>query len=189
MDPRTQLTTYLEELAARNQDIAHTPGAARGANGRRFFLELSYEVLSGADEKPDSNGWNLVMMGFESNMDDNRHGRRIERVPLIFDVIRHVARADDEAAMQALYAEAREIGEEILIRFKEHTESPCAAEENGEVSDDALVPYALVWGSKRTIEVGPRYDAMHGYRFMIDVLMDAHVKQASTPAKWRALPS
>lgn len=184
MDPRTQLITYLEELAARNVDIAHTPGAERGANGRRFFLELSYDVLSGPDEKPDSTGWNLVMMGYESSMDDNKHGRRIERVPLIFDVIKHVSKANDEAAMQALYAEAREIGEELLIRFEEHTKNPC----NAQISSSALVPYSLVLGTKRTIEIGPRYDAMHGYRFMVDVLMDSHVKQASDAAKWRALP-
>lgn len=188
MDPRTQLITYMEEMAARNVDIAHTLGAERGANGRRFYLELSYDVLSGPDEKPDSTGWNLVMMGYESSMDDNKHGRRIERVPLIFDVIKHVSKVVDEVAMQALYAEAREIGEELLMRFEEHTKNPCAAFDAGAISSDALVPYSLVLGSKRTIEIGPRYDAMHGYRFMVDVLMDAGVKKASTPSKWRTLP-
>ena len=174
MDPRTQLIAYVEDLAKRNADIAHS------AANKRFFLELDYNVLMGQKQQPDNQGWNLVMMGFESAANDNFHGRRVERVSLILDVLKHVGKGVDEVALHALYTTAREIGEELLARFEEHTKNPC----NAAVTAGIIVPYSLRLDTKKTIEVGPRWDNFHGYRFSVDVLMDAYVMKASDPAKW-----
>lgn len=176
MDPRTAFINYVEDLAKRNADIAHTTAAPR------FFLELVYNKLQGPKEKPDNKDWNLVLMGFETRTNDNGHGRAIEKVVMIFDILKHVSKGNTAEDLTAIYSTAREIGEEFLCRFEEHTKKPCDAE----VSAGITVPYSLVLGSKMTIEVGPRFDAMYGYRFSIDVLLDEHVKlkKASDPAKW-----
>lgn len=174
MDPRTQLIAYVEDLAKRNADIAHSTA------NKRFYLELSYNMLMGQKEQPNNTGWNVVMMGFESAANDNYHGRVVERVSLIFDILKHVGKSVDEAALHALYTQAREIGEEVLARFEDHTDDPC----NAAVSNGIVVPYSLRLDTKKTIEVGPRWDNFHGYRFSVDVLMDAYVKKASDPAKW-----
>lgn len=178
MDPRTAFINYVEDLAKWNVDIRHTTAAPR------FFLELEYNKLHGPKEKPDNTGWNLVLMGFETITDDNRHGRAIEKVVMIFDILKHVSKALTADEFTAQYSQAREIGEEVLCRFEEHTKDPCEAQ----VSDGITIPYSLVLGSKRTIEVGPRYDAFYGYRFIIDVLLDEHtvLKRPITPEKWAA---
>lgn len=176
MDPRTQYIAYFEDLAKRNVDIAHTP-AVKG--GTRFFLELNYEKLMGWNE-PQNTGWNLVLMGYETKMHDNQRARRVEKVVCVFDILKH-CKTDDATALQLVYTTARQIGEELLLRFKEHTENPCAAA----VSSGIVVPYALDWNSKQTIEVGPRWNDYFGYRFSVDVMMDEYVMKASDAAKWR----
>lgn len=175
MDPRTQYIAYLEDLAKRNVDIAHTP-ATKG--GTRFFLELNYEKLMGWNE-PANKGWNMVLMGYETKADDNRRARRVERVVCVFDILKHAK--NDPVELQEVYTAARAIGEELLQRFKEHTENPCDAE----VSAGIIVPYSIDLGSKQTVEVGPRWNDYYGYRFSVDVMMDEYVMQASDPAKWR----
>jgi len=175
MDPRTQYLNYMEDLAKRHADIAHVPGRTTG----RYFLELDYEQLMGHTE-PSNLGWNMVVMGFETAMDDNKHGGRVEKVVCIFDILKHVKAKGDPAELQATYTQAREIGEEILIRMREQQDNPCLAD----VSAGIVVPYSLQWGAKRTIEVGPRWDNFYGYRFSLDLLMDQGVKKKSTPAKW-----
>ena len=176
MDPRTQYIAYMEDLAKRHADIAHNPASKATT---RFFLELDYEQLMGWTE-PQNTGWNLVLMGFETVMDDNHRNRWVEKVVCLFDILKHVKRKDDPAELQATYTQAREIGEEILARMRDHQADPC----NAAVSAGIEVPYALQWNSKRTIEVGPRWDNYHGYRFTVDLLMDQHVKRSSDPAKW-----
>lgn len=175
VDPRTAYISYMEDLARRNADIHHVPGVTQ-----RFFLELDYEVILGWEE-PDNTGWNMVLMGYETSSDDNRHGRRIEKVACIFDILKY-CKADDRAALQAVYRDARLIGEEILAHMKEHCDDPCSAV----VSAGIIVPYAVKMGSKKTIEVGPRWDNYFGYRFSVDVLQDAEVQKPSDPAKWIA---
>jgi hypothetical protein len=176
MDPRTQYIAYMEDLAKRHADIAHNPASKAST---RFFLELDYEQLMGWTE-PSNLGWNMVLMGFETVMDDNRHGGRVEKVVCLFDILKHVKRTDDPDELQATYTAAREIGEEILVRMREHQDNPCTAD----VSAGIVVPYSLQWAGKRTIEVGPRWDNYYGYRFNVDLLVDQGVKRASTPEKW-----
>lgn len=172
MDPRQPFIDYIEDLAKRHAAIAHS------ATNKRFFLELDYDKLLG-DQRPDNTGWNLVLMGFETQQDDNKHARRVERVTFLFDILKHVPKGDP-AALHAVYNDAREIGEELMIRFKEHTENPCDAA----VSEGITVPYSLLWQTKRTIETGPRFDHFYGYRFSADVLLDQYLKKASDPNQW-----
>lgn len=172
-DPRTAYIAYMEDLARRNADIQHVPGTAI-----HFFLELNYEAILGWEE-PDNTGWNMVLMGYETSSDDNRHGRRIEKVACIFDVLKY-CKADDAVALQEVYKQARLIGEEVLARMKEHCDDPC----NADISTGITVPYNVLLGTKKTIEVGPRWDNYFGYRFSVDVLQDEQVMQHSTPAKW-----
>lgn len=182
MNPRTLYIAFMEDLAKRHVDIAHDPAAKATT---RFFLELDYEKLMGWNE-PQNKGWNLVLMGFETAMDDNRHGRRVEKVVCIFDILKH-HKGDDPVALQQLYDQARAIGEELLIRAREMQDNPCAAIADGHVSEDIEIPYSFRWGGKRTIEVGPRWNNYFGYRFEMDLLVDAGVKAASDPDKWREL--
>jgi hypothetical protein len=181
MDPREQLITYMAEMAKRNADIAHNPATAATT---RFFLELNYNKLQGPNEKPNNTGWNLVLMGYESSADDNKHGRTIERVPMVFDILKHVSKSMTDAQFTAHFTAARLIGEELIVRIMEQCKNPCAAFDAGHISAASLVPYNILQGSKKTIEVGPRYDEFYGYRFAVDVLQDVGVKQASDPAKW-----
>lgn len=187
MDPREQLITYVEEMARRNADIAHDPTTAATT---RFFLELNYDKLQGANEKPNNTGWNLVMMGYETSASDNAHGskeRIMEKASLIFDILKHFPKSSTHAQFTAHFTKAREIGEELIIRFLEQCKDPCAAFTAGEISAAALVPYSILRGTKKAIEVGPRFDEFYGYRFAVDVLQDVGVKQASDPAKWTPL--
>lgn len=175
MDSRTQFLAYMEDLAKRNSDIAHNRTTVAS---RRFFLETSYEQLMG-DTEPNNKGWNMVLMGYETAMRDPKPGHTVEAVVCIFDILK-AATDTKENTLQGIYRNAREIGEEILARFKEHTKFPCDAE----VSAGITVPYSLLMETKRTIEVGPRWTGYYGYRFSIDVLQDDFVKTASDPAKW-----
>lgn len=178
IDPRTAFFAYIEDLARRNVDIAHEPDVA---GGTRFFLELDYDKLLG-DTKPNNTGWNLVLMGYETSTNDNRHGRRVERITFIFDIIRHV-RKGDAIALQKSYTEARVIGEEYLAHMEQQQKNPCDAE----VSEGIDVTYALQMGSKRTVEVGPRFDNFFGYRFSVDLLQEMPFRPGSTAAKWRSI--
>jgi hypothetical protein len=182
MNPRTLYIAFMEDLAKRHVDIAHDPASK---STTRFFLELDYEKLLGWNE-PQNKGWNLVLMGFETQSDDNRHGRRVEKVSCIFDILKH-SKGDDPVALQLLYDQAREIGEEVLIRAREMQDDPCSAIDAGQVSDGITIPYSFRMGTKRTIEVGPRWNNYFGYRFDIELMLDAGVKAASTGAKWRSL--
>lgn len=177
MDPRNDFIAYIEDLARRHVDIAHDPTTEAG---RRFFLETEYEKLLGG-RKPDNTGFNLVLMGYETSMLDNRHGRRIENVQLIFDILKHVPQGDYDT-LTTTQSQCRAIGEELLNRMKEQQDDPC----NADVSDGIVVTYRLQWKSKRTIEVGPRFDHFYGYRFMADLYQDG-ISLASNPAKWRTL--
>ena len=172
MNPRKQYIDYWRDLARRNVDIAHDPSSKATT---RFFLELDYEKLMGWNE-PNNTGWNLVLMGYETTGWDNRHGRKVEKVSCVFDVLKHV-KADDPVLLQETYDKAREIGEELLVRFQEHTDNPCGAV----LSAGVEVPYAVDFQGKQAIEVGPRWDNYFGYRFSLPVLMDKYVKRASTP--------
>jgi hypothetical protein len=180
MNPRTLYIAFFEDLAKRHADIRHVAGSKAT---QRFFLELDYGKLMGATE-PSNLGWNLVLMGFETVMDDNRHGSRMEKVVCLFDVLKHVKAAADGPMLQAVYDQAREIGEELLIRAREMQDNPCAAIAAGHVSEDVEIPYSFRFGGKRTIEVGPRWDNFFGYRFQLDLLIADGVKKASTDAKW-----
>lgn len=180
MNPRAVYIAFFEDLARRHADIAHSSASK---NTQRFFLELDYEKLMGATA-PNNLGWNLVLMGYETNMNDNRHGSRMENVVCIFDVLKHVKAAADGAALQAVYDQARDIGEELLIRAREMQDDPCAAIADGHVSEDVEIPYSFRFNGKRTIEVGPRWDNFYGYRFSLDLLMEGGVKTESDPTKW-----
>jgi hypothetical protein len=178
MDPRTDFFNYVEDLARRHVDIAHEPAVV---GGKRFFLELDYEKLLG-DTKPDNTGWNLVLMGYETSTDDNRHGRRVEKITFIFDILKHAPQGDPDA-LQAAYTEARIIGEELLARMEQDQKNPCDAE----LSEGIVVTYSLRMGSKRTTEVGPRYDNFYGYRFSVDLLQEMPFRPGATEGKWRTL--
>lgn len=178
MNPRKQYIDYFEDLARRNVDIAHDPTSRAS---RRFFLELDYEKLMGW-EAPNNTGWNLVLMGYETAGWDNRHGRKVEKVSCVFDVLKHAKNGDPEL-LQGIYDQAREIGEELLVRFDEHTNNPCDAV----LSAGVEVPYAVDFQGKQAIEVGPRWDNFFGYRFSLTVLQDKYVKRTSTPSRWRTL--
>jgi len=178
MDPRSRFIQYIEDLARRSVDIAHEPNVK---GGRRFFLELEHDRLLGATA-PDNTGWNLVLMGYETATDDNRHGRRVEKITFIFDILRHV-RQGDAAALHQAYSQARSIGEEFLIRMEEQQKEPCLAQ----VSDGIEVTYSLRMGTKRTVEVGPRFDHFFGYRFAIDLLQEMPFRPASDPHRWRII--
>lgn len=179
MDQRTAYIGYWEELAKRNVDIQHRPASKATTH---FFLELDYEKIMGYTE-PNNLGWNLVLMGYETQMDDNHHGRQVEKVICIFDVLKH-CKADDPALLQATYTQAREIGDELLARLKEHQKNPCDAFADDELTAGITIPYSTVWNSKRSMEVGPRWNNYFGYRFTVDILMDEFVKSASDNAKW-----
>lgn len=174
-DPRTDYIAYMEDLAKRNVDIAHK------ASDVHFFLELDYEAIMGGSE-PRNTGWNMVLMGYETASDDNKHGRRIEKVVCIFDILKH-SKADDPVALQTVYTEARAIGEELLTLMAEQCKNPCDAQ----VSTGIVVPYNVLLGTKKTIEVGPRWDNYFGYRFAVDVLQDTGVQQRSTASKWTSI--
>lgn len=178
MTPRDQYIGYFRDLAMRHADIAHDPNDATKC---RFYLELDYNNILGWTE-PNNKGWNLVLMGYETNGWDNKHGRKVEKVTCVFDILKY-AKAEDPAAQQAIYNQARDIGEELLVRFAEHTKNPC----NADVSAGVVVPYAVDFQNKQTIEVGPRWNNYFGYRFSVNVLMDAYVKTASDPDKWLTL--
>lgn len=176
MNPRNDFIRYVEDLARRHVQIAHEPGT-----DPHFFLELSYEQLMG-NTQPNNTGWNLVLMGYETATDDNKHGRRVERIVFLFDVLKHVPRGDVEA-LQATYDEARAIGEQLLARMEHDQKNPCDAD----VSEGIVITYSLRMGSKRTMEVGPRWDHYYGYRFQLDLLQEMPFRPEPDPAHWRSL--
>ena len=176
MDPRTAYIAYMEDLATLHVDIAHDSSTKAGT---RFFLELDYEVILGWTE-PQNTGWNLVLMGYETAMDDNRHGRQVEKVVCLFDVLKY-CKADDPVALQATYTAARIIGEQLVARMHAAGKEPC----DTLASPGITLPYRVHPGSKRTIEVGPRWDNYFGYRFSIDLLQDEDVQLQLDPAKWK----
>jgi hypothetical protein len=177
-DQRTDFFAYIEDLARRHVDIAHDPATKAT---KRFYLELDYEKLLG-DTAPNNTGWNLVLMGYETSTDDNRHGRRVERITFIFDILKHVKQGDP-TALQATYNQARIIGEELLAHMEQQQKDPCTAV----VSPDVLITYSLRMGTKRTTEVGPRWDHFFGYRFMADLLQEMPFRPTSAPDRWRLL--
>lgn len=178
MDARQQYIDYMEELARRHVEIAHDPSSV---DTRRFFLETDYEQLMGANE-PNNTGWNLVLMGYETKTDDNKHGRRVERVSCIFDILRHSS-GQTLAHLQETYTLARLIGEEVLARMDKDMADPCEAD----LSPGILPPYSMRWETKRTLEVGPRWDNYYGYRFALDIMQDDQVMLTVDPLRWRSI--
>lgn len=171
-DLRTQYIAYMEDLAKRHVAIQHTDGA------RRFFLELDYEKLMG-DHVMDPDTWNMVVMGYETSMDDNSHGRRVERITCIFDVLKHVPQGETEL-LNATYNEARIIGEEVLAKMEWEQKNPCDAE----VGAGIIITYSVRMGSKRTVEVGPRWDHFYGYRFSVDLLQETPFRPEPEVERW-----
>lgn len=177
MDTRNNYLAYMEELAKRHVDIAHNPA---DRSSTRFFLELDYEHLVGAD-KPNNKGWNMVVMGYESELHD-RGGRLEDHVVCLFDVIKHVPTGSKPPELQAVYSQAREIGMEILMQMEAHRLNPCAAQ----LSDGVEVPYHFQLDGTKTIEVGPRFDGFYGYRFLSTIRMD-NVPRVPNPDKWQLI--
>lgn len=175
MDPRADYINYIEDLARRFVPISHDP-----AGTKRFFLEVDYDKLMG-DSKPDNTGaWNLVLMGYETATNDNKHGRRVEVVSFIFDILKHVPRGD-AATLNAVYADARALGEEFLAMMEWQQKNPCDAE----VSEGITIAYSLRMATKRTMEVGPRYDHFYGYRFLLDLMQEMDFRPEPNMENWR----
>jgi hypothetical protein len=177
-DTRTPYISYFEDLARRHAQIAHDPATE---SAHRFFLELDYGKLLGGS--PNNTSWNMVLMGYETDGIDNKHGERYERVTCVFDILKHVPDHDIEN-LQLTYAQARVIGREILDQCQYHIDH-C---EDRVLSEGIEPPYSIDWNSLRTIEVGPRYEDLFGYRFIVNILQETERIRVPQEDRWRSLP-
>lgn len=182
MNHRDQLNKYLEDVASRSVDIAHTYGT-QDRELRRFFNWGSQEAAMIGNYALNNTGWNLLVDYLPSPNVDNRHDYEARVFKMALMVLR---KCDKQAGadINDRINKGWEIGWELLLHMRDQVHDRC----NAEVNDMTTIPAVIEWPGIKHQEVAPIMfggDAFYGYRFEVDFKYDREVPTVSDPSRWR----
>ena len=115
----SQLVSYFENLARLHKDIGHTDSE------KHFFRMEVDEVLAGIN-RTDVQYPFLILEGYSYDFTDNKSDNLLKNRRGAFMLIDHVSDPSDFEAIQTVWENMEEIGDEILVRMKADKRNPLA---------------------------------------------------------------
>lgn len=120
MSKFSQLVSYFETLARLHKDIGHTD------TEKHFFRMEVDEVLAGIN-RTDVKYPFLILEGYSYDFTDNKSDNLLKNRRGAFMLIDHVSDSSDFGAIQTVWENMEEIGDELLVRIKADKRNPLVA--------------------------------------------------------------
>jgi hypothetical protein len=120
MSKFSQLVYYFENLARLHKDIGHSD------HEKHFFRMEVDEVLAGIN-RTDVKYPFLILEGYSYDFTDNKSDNLLKNRRGAFMLIDHVSDSSDFGAIQTVWENMEEIGDELLVRIKADKRNPLVA--------------------------------------------------------------
>lgn len=190
MNSYQRITSYIEEIAARNTAIAHNMSTGTSREARRFFLWGSNDSALMAQYAINNTGWNLLLDVVDGTNVDNRHDYEAHTHRIALHFVRH-CHAQDIPLQKSTTSAAFDLGWNVLRHMRAQAQNPCLAVDSDAISSAAIVPRMLDWPGIRYQPLCPLLfvgDEHYGYRFEVTVKYDVPLIEAENPTDWTTLP-
>ena len=107
----SQLVSYFENLARLHKDIGHT-------DSEKHFFRMEVDEVLGGINRTDVKHPFLILEGYGYDFTDDKSDNLLKNRRGAFMLIDHVSDQTDFEAIQAVWENMEEIGDELLVRMK-----------------------------------------------------------------------
>ncbi len=119
MSKFSQLVSYFENLARLHKDIGHT-------DSEKHFFRMEVDEVLGGINRTDVKHPFLILEGYGYDFTDDKCDNLLKNRRGAFMLIDHVSDQTDFEAIQTVWENMEEIGDELLVRMKSDKRNPLA---------------------------------------------------------------